>query len=330
LIKPILGYYIDCAGFTKKQWLIGACLLSTTICLLLGFLPTLSIIPLVILLTLVSSSAAIRDVANDGMMCFVGKEHNATGKIQAVQWVAVTVAGILTGIGGGWLAENFDYQTAYLLLIPFYILLGYMLFRYKSDKSEVIKKESLWIVLKQLFTDKNLLLVCLFIFLYNFAPSLGTPLFFVMRDDFGWSKQWIGTLGTIGAVCSIIGALLYYKFSKYLDIKKALIISIFVGAITTLAYLYFTPVTAVVYDVINSVIGMFVQLLLLDFVARETKYGMEAISFALFCSVINLASTCDDLVGGFLLPIVGLKWLIIIAAFSSFLCLFLINKIKFK
>ena len=149
-----------------------------------------------------------------------------------------------------------------------------------------------------------------------------------MRDQFHWSKLWMGTLGTISSVVSIFGAMLYFKFGPKINMKKMLVISVFLGAITSLCYLYFTPVTAVLYDVVFSLLGMFINLMILDFMAKNTKPGMEATSFALLCSVSNLAATCDNLVGGFLFPYVGLTGLILISAATSFICLPLIGKIK--
>ena len=171
------------------------------------------------------------------------------------------------------------------------------------------------------------MVICLFIFLYKYSPSFGTPLFFIQRDVFKWGKIWIGALATIGMVFQISGALLYYRFSQKIKLKKWLYFSVFFGALTTLSYLYYTPVTAVIYDVIYSFIGMFIFLLVMDFMARNTLKGLEATSFALLCSVNNLAQTTSDLSGAILLPVTGLKWLIILSALTSFLCLFLIDKI---
>ena len=95
-----------------------------------------------------------------------------------------------------------------------------------------------------------------------------------------------------------------------------------------LSYLYYTPVTAVIYDVLYALIGMFIFLLLMDFMARNTMEGLEATSFALLCSVSNLAMIASNLTGAFLLPIVGLKWLIAASSLTSFLCLLLIGKIN--
>ncbi len=209
-----------------------------------------------------------------------------------------------------------------------YILVGITAYFYKEGQTQNKSSTSLFLDLKKLFTDKRLLIVGLFIFLYKYSPSFGTPIFFIQRDVFRWSKIWIGTLGTISTVFSIIGSLLYYRFSQRIKIKKWLFFSVFIGAVTTLSYLYYTPVTAVIYDVLYSFIGMFIFLMVMDFMAKNTTKGFEATSFALLCSISNLALVTSNLSGAFLLSIVGLKWLIVLSSVTSFLCLFLINRIE--
>lgn len=330
LIKPIIGYLVDSLKLSKRFWIISSLITSCIISIYLGISPLLSMPVIITLLTIANWNAAVRDVTVDGVMCIEGKKNKLTGKIQSVQWFAITVASLLCGVGGGWLAEKFNYQTCYLLLVPFYALLIFIASKYQESKSKKKSKESFWQIMKQLFMDKRLMLVCLIIFLYKFSPSFGTPLMFIERDIFHWSKVWIGTLATISAVMSMIGAGLYYHFSRSINVRKWLVISVFIGAITTSCYLYFTPTTDVIYTIVGSVIGMFIQLLSLDFMARNTQKGMEATSFALLCSVSNLAGTCNGFVGGWLFPIVGLNWLIIISAVTSFVCLPILLKFKFE
>ncbi len=325
LVKPFIGYVID-NFLNKRAWIFLALGFDIILALFLG-LAQLPIFILITILVINSTNAAFRDVAVDGIMCVEGKKYQATGRIQSVQWIAISVAGLLTGIGGGYIAEKWGYQAAFLILIPFYILVVIPAFFYKEDDPVTLESKASLADLKKLFTNKKILIVGLFIFLYKYSPSFGTPLFFIQRDTFQWSKVWIGTLGTISTVFSIIGSLLYYKFSKKIKIKKWLYISVFLGAVTTMSYLYYTPVTAVVYDVVYSFIGMFIFIMVMDFMARSTVKGFEATSFALLCSISNLALISSNLSGAFLLPLLGLKWLIIISALTSFLCLFLIDKI---
>ncbi len=268
-------------------------------------------------------------MAVDGIMCVEGKKSNTTGKIQSVQWLSISVAGLLTGIGGGYIAENWGYKMGFLCLIPIFILVGFSAYFYKEDDSIKLKPQAtLFSDLKRLFADRRLIIIGLFIFLYKYSPSFGTPLFFIQRDTFKWGKIWIGALSSISTVFAIIGSLLYYKFSQKINIRKWLYFSVFLGALTSLSYLYYTPVTAVIYDVLYSLLGMFIFLMVMDFMARNTIKGLEATSFALLCSISNLALTASNLSGAFLLPVIGLKWLICLSSLTSFLCLFLIKKIQ--
>jgi len=283
---------------------------------------------LLIFMCISNSNTAIRDVAVDGVMCVEGKKAKITGRIQSLQWGAITVASVLTGFLGGYISEHWNYQTGYLFLIPIYLLIIAIVMKYKPSKSVAKTTHNLRQTLKELFTDKRLLLVCLFLFLYKFSPAFGTPLTFILKDKFMWSKQFIGTMDTVSAGVGLLGAWAYFHCSKKLNLRKWLIASVFIGAVTTLCYLYFTPQTAIAYNVIFSVVGMFISLLILDFMAQNTKKGLESTSFALLCSVSNLAATCNGFAGSFLFPIIGLQWLIVISALTSFICLPIIPYLK--
>ena len=327
LVKPVIGYLID-NFLNKKVWIYISLVLDIILVLVLGLL-SLPLALLIAFLIMNSTDAAFRDVAVDGIMCVEGKKYNATGRIQSIQWISLSLALLLTGIGGGYIAERAGYKAAFLCLIPIYILVALPAIFYKEADAPVIgPRSNLFSDLKKLFAHKKLLIVGLFIFLYKYSPSFGTPLFFIQRDEFRWSKIWIGSLSSISTVFGIIGSLLYYKFSTRINIKKWLFFSVFLGAVTTLCYLYYTPVTAVIYEIIFSLVGMFIFIMLLDFMARESISGLEATSFALLCSISNLALVTSNLSGAFLLPLVGLKWLIVLSALTSFLCLPLINKIE--
>ena len=327
LVKPAIGYIID-NFLNKKVWIFISLALDILIVLLLG-LVWLPIVFLVSMLIFNSTNAAFRDVAVDGIMCVEGKKAAATGKIQSVQWISISVAGVLTGVGGGYVADKWGYQAAFLMLIPVYLIVGLTAFFYRPAEGEQIESSANLISdMKRLFSHKHLIVVGLFVFLYRFSPSIGTPLFFIQRDNFGWSKVWIGWLATISTIFGIVGSLVYYRYSKEINIKKWLFWSVFVGAITTLSYLYYTPVSAVAYDIIYSLIGMFIFLMTMDFMARNSVKGLEATSFALLCSFSNLALVASNLSGAILLPKIGLNWLIIISALTSFFCLPLINKIE--
>jgi predicted MFS family arabinose efflux permease len=332
LIKPLWGYLCD-NFLSNKKWIIISLLGSISIAGYFGLSSFLPLTLLIVILSLASFNAALRDVSVDGIMCIEGKEGNVCDKIQAVQWVSITIAALFVGLAGGYIADHFTYKVAYLCLIPVYLVITCVVLRYKTSvprNRTVVPLLSTICSYKELFLNKKFLFACLFLFLYKFSPSFGTPLSVIQRDVFKWAGQWMGILGAIVSCFEILGAIIFFKLCKKINVQKWLYISVFLGAVTSLCYLYFTPTTAVIYGILFSVLGMFIHLIVMGFMANSTLPGKEATSFALLCSINNLAGTASGLAGAFLFPKIGLHWLIIASALTSFLCLPLIKKLEVK
>jgi len=359
-IKPLYGFLVD-TYFTTKKWILFSLLGSLGICLYLG-LSSLLLLPILIgLMSMMSLTTAVRDVANDGLMCVEGKKTNSCQKIQTIQWTSLTIAGIFVALMGGYIADHFNYKIAYLSLIPIYLIIIGIVLKYRTTapKNSTLEpkcgnckhyencdlcdygvctyykenKPTLWesiLSYKELFTNKQFLLGAAFLFVYNFAPGFGTPLLFIQRDTFHWSGTFMGMVSALSSGLGIIGAILYFKYSKYINIKKCLFWSVFLIGITNLCYLYFTPVSAIIYSCIFSVLGMFIFLNMMSFMAKSTLSGKEATSFALLCSCNNLSGTFSTLVGAWLFPLIGLKCIIIIASCTAFLSLPILKRLEIK
>lgn len=333
VIKPLWGYLCD-NYLSKKMWIILSLLGSIGISLFFGLSPLIPLGIIILMLSLGGANAAIRDVAVDGIMCVDGKANDNCDKIQAIQWTSITVASILVGLGGGYIAQHFTYKMGYLCLIPIYLIIVGVVLKYKSVVPQNRTIAPIWETIcsyKELFTDKKFLFACLFLFLYKYSPSFGTPLSYIERDTFKWSAQFMGMLGAIVSCFEIVGSIIFFKICKKVKIKKWLYISVFLGAITSLCYLYFTPISAIVYGIAFAVLGMFIHLIVMSFMAKSTITGKEATSFALLCSISNLAAgSASSLTGAFLLPKIGLHPLIILSAITSFICLPLIKKLEIE
>ena len=216
LIKPVFGYFID-QYFNKKIWIIYSLIGSIFISLYFGLSPLLTLPLILVGATLGSYFTATRDIANDGLACCEGKESNTCDIFQNVQWTSLTIAGIITSLAGGFIADHLNYKFAYLCLLPIYLIILVIISKYSSRQQVVNKKQKLLPTIlsyKELFTNKVFLLGGLFIFLFNFNPSFGTPLQFIERDVFKWSGSFMGIIGAIASGISIIGSIIYYKFSK--------------------------------------------------------------------------------------------------------------------
>jgi MFS family permease len=358
IIKPLFGTIID-NSFTNKVWIIISLIGSILASLLFSITPFLTIPIIIAIGSFNSVCAAFRDISIDGMSCVLGKENNNNHINQSIQWGSLFVASIFTGLIGGWLADNVNYKIAYLCTIPLYFVVIYICSKLKSNKKsitcdscfgfetclQVNKKEfqdliyschmprNMWQTIESYISivkNKTFLLIGLFLFLYNFSPSFATPLQYRIRDSFKWSGIQMGILDAICSIAALIGMILFVKFIHKINTKKVLFWSIFWGASTTLAYLYFTPLTAYIYGICFGFVGIIIQLVLLTWAAKISINGKEATSFALLCGIMNGAASASLWAGKTLLPLVGLNWLIIIAALASFICLPLLKFIDEK
>jgi MFS family permease len=333
LIKPLWGYLNDrfvLFGRRRTSYIILSSIISVFALLCLGLSPFISIYVLAGFMLLESLGGAIKDVAIDGLTVETCNKIGESGRGQSVQWGALFVAQILTGIAGGFIAEHYSYKIAYLLIAVFPILIGYFAFKYPEPKIETKKiflgLES-WI---KAILSKDFLLSALFLFFLWFSPSFGTPLLNKMREDLHLSKIWIGWLSTIGAIFSLVGALLYFKFSKGINLRKWLFYGTFLNAISTFAYLYLTSVTVVYYAVLFGVSGAFTQLIIMDFCARTCPEGTEATTFALLCSILNFGSFCSNLMGAQLFSWFGYNGLVLISGITTIMCLGFIPYLKME
>ena len=327
VVKPIYGYLVD-NFLSNKKWILLSLFGSILISLFFGLSLWLPVTMIIVMGTIGNFNSALRDVSVDGLMCVQGKETKSCDTIQACQWIAITIASIIVGLSGGYIADHLSYRFAYLCLIPIYLIIIGIVLCYRTI--EPLNRTSVPILkticsYKELFTDKSFLIGCVFLFLYKFSPSFGTPLQFIQRNNFHWSGTWMGTLAAICSVFEIIGAIVFFKYCKRINTKKWLYYSVFLGALTSLAYLYYTPKSAIIYGILFGVIGMFIHLIFMSWMANQTIKGKEATSFALLCGISNLATgTASSLTGAWLFPLIGLKYLIILSAGTSFLCLPLI------
>ena len=330
LIKPLWGYLIDRFS-TKRVWIGASLVLGMILSIILGMGPfrVISIWWLIAAMAMLNWTMAVRDVANDGIACVEGKRTGTTGKFQSIQWGAVTFAGLLATLGGGYVATHLNFQLAYLSLVPLFFVGGIILGQVPKSAGVIDRSKVDFSQYRKLL-GKEFLILCLFIWLFNTCPSFAAPLFYKQRDVFHWSPMMIAWLGVFYSVLSIIGAWVYSKYCKVLPMKKILVGSILFFAPTTLCYLYYTPVTAWIYTGIFATIGMVVFLVVMDMMARKSIAGLEATSFAMLCSVSNFGAWCSAQMGSYCLEWWGLTPTIFINAAFGLLALGVVPFLKWE
>jgi len=334
-IKPIWGIIVDSCPLLKKKtkyWLI----LNYSIISLMSLSIWkfgLNFWSLIITGVLFGICFAFNDVAGDGFVCVLEKKFKLQGKLQAVSWFSLSLAGLVTSLGGAWIAKYHDYKLAFLLCAISPLIMIYFIL--KNHKEPDIKPKKLNIKQFKLFGktlfNKTLAVPMAFLFCYFLSPSFGTPLMVQMREVLHMDKMMIGFLGSVGTVFGLFGYMLYFfKFYKT-DMKKLLYFSVGFGAFSTLWYLWIpNQWWLLAYAVILGTVGAISHLAILAYVAKITPKGYEALVFAGLCSVLNLGSMGSGYLGGFLYDSIGYNALVVISASFTLMCLFFIPKLQIK
>lgn len=327
MLKPVYGFLSDLVpikNLHRKPYIILSALICSVMAFAIGFLPTLTLPILIIFLFIYSIGQAGDNVAINGFVVEEGNRTNTIGKLQSIQWGSLAVAEVLTGVAGGWLSTKYSYHISYLLIAVFPAAIAMAALFLNEQKA--VKTTSKLTGIKEFFIslkNKQLLLASLFLFLFWFSPSIGTPLMDRMRT-IGLSKMFIGYIGTIGSIFSLLGAAIYFKISTKINMKKWLYYSVIISTVATFAYLYTTKESLLIYDVVFSISGQFIQLLMLGLMAKTCSKGTEATTFALLTSIVNFGGSMSNVAGAKLFSEFGYSGLVIISGIATALCILFI------
>ena len=274
--------------------------------------------------TLMGLGLAFTDVLTDALMIENGQRLGLTGPFQAIQWAAISLASILVGIGGGWLAQHKPLFVTFLIATCFPVItLTMAIFMIREPRVQFEQRQfhETWAAIRTAIGSRTLWIVAGFIFFYNFSPSFGPALLYYATDRLHFSKIFLGTLDSLTYASGIIGTAVYFAFSKSFPFRRLIHFAIAAGVIATLAYIgYRDEVSAVVLSLVFGGIAMFIQLAFLDRAARACPKQVEATFFALLMSIYNGSVQLSQITGGWLYDQLGFTQLILISASFTALC----------
>jgi MFS family permease len=334
MIKPIYGFISDSFpifGYKRKPYIFISGLICTTMALAIAFLPFYSVPLLIALMLCYQVGTAGDSVAVNGIVVEEGNKDGTTGNLQSVEWTSLGLAQVLVGVVGGYIAEKTSYHIAFLVLAVFPILIMLLAHRYKEHKSPA--QHNTKTIVKDFIhklKSKQMLMVSLFLFFLWFSPSFGTPLMEKMRVDLHMSKTAIGWIGTLNAIGAVLGALLYLKINRKINMKRWLYYGTIISAISTFAYLYLTIPSLWIYTIVFGLTGQFINLLMLNLMALTCPKGTEATTYALLCSLVNTSAFFSSTVGGLCYDHFGYNGLIIISGITTLCCLGFIPFLNFR
>lgn len=337
LIKPVYGLvsdFVPLFGQRRKSYFLLTSGIATAMGLILGLMASYTYWGVAIFFTLMGLGLAFTDVLTDALMVENGNQLGLTGQFQAVQWASISLASILVGVGGGWLAEH-KYLSVTFLFATIWplITLATGIFLISEPRVQDGKHQfrETWAAIRGAIGSRTLWIVAGFIFFYNFSPSFGPALVYYATDALQFSKIFLGTLDSLAYASGIVGTVFYFAFSKFFSFKQLVHFAIAAGVIATLAYLgYRDEVSAVVISLVFGGVAMLIQLTFLELAARACPKQAEATFFALLMSVYNGAVQFSQITGGWLYDQVGFTWLIFISAAFTALCWLLVPFLKLE
>lgn len=302
LLKPLFGLLTDLLplrGLRRKPHLILASFASAAGWLALASAGSYRYGPLLAMLILVNAGICASDVICDGVMVEQGKERRKTGVYQAVQIGTLYASLVLTGLGGGWLAAHVPARGVFAMVsvFPLMILASSLLVREPEVRG--LQTQSLQ-GLAGLLGERRFWAAGAFIFLWSFAPFLGTAQFYYQSGSLGLSPVFIGFLGTLGGAAGVLGAAFYGRvIGKVWDTDAMLEGAVLVGGPLSLLYVFYLgPVSAAVLTFVLGFAGVAFRLALMDMAAQSCPAHAEATAFAAYMAVFNLAASASNTAGG--------------------------------
>ncbi|SFI63809.1 MFS transporter [Nitrosomonas sp. Nm34] len=347
VIKPVYGLvsdFISLFGYRRKSWLLVLNLLTCIGYFWLAEIADSDQLIMALLLTAIGTAAA--DVIIDALMVENGRKFNMTAHFQAVQWFWLCVAQIITSILGGWLAEMADpgtgLRTAAIITMvaPVIIaILSWLIVEEEKTAMDLASLKATVAGLRETFRSRLLWATILFLILWNFSPGFGIPIYYFMTDTLNFSQSFIGHLGAISSVGSILGAWLYGKYMSNRSMEYQLVFSILTSALSTFSYLgaimptSYSGLLFIALSFFFGITSMVALLAVLTLAARACPERSEGFTFALLMSIVNGCAQLSAMMGSWML----INWfegylapLIILSGAATLFCLFLLPSFKIK
>ena len=312
-IKPIFGLlsdFIPLFGSRRRNYLLLANGLAALSLLLLAFVPIEpgSLWLLFALLLPTTMAIALGDVIVDALMVEKGQPLGLTGRFQSIQWAAANVALLLTGVLGGYVAEERAQSLGFAFCGALWLFAFAVAWRYSGDHEDAhLDAASLsetGAALMGVLRDKLFLAVCALLTLWSFNPVWGSVLYVHMTEDLGFSEQDFGNVTSAFFLGSLLGSVGYGIYCRSVRLSMLLHLSILAAIVSNAVYWQLGSLTsAYLVSVIAGAAYMTGTLIQLDLTARIIPAKAAATVFATVMAVTNFAGSGSEAFGGWLFEV---------------------------
>jgi Na+/melibiose symporter-like transporter len=310
VLKPVFGLLTDFVplfGRKRRNYLILAGALAAASMFLPAILapptsPTTRFAWLLGWLAMATVAWSFADVVADAFLIDRGRAWGLVGRFQAVQWAASYLAGIVAGVGGGWLSarsrEHLGFAIGGLAATGTMLVAAFAV-REPRDEPPAFPSGGARQALAEAVGSPGLLGAGAFLFLWNFNPFSSVVFYDHATRALGLDEATYGATKSWMAVGSILGCLAYPSLADRVATPALLRLSIALGVASTLAFAGVSgPRSAVAASLVVGIIYMLATLIQLDLAARVCPPGAAGTSFAFLMALENLAGSLSTGLGG--------------------------------
>ncbi len=309
IIKPVFGVvsdFIPLFGYRRKAYIVLANAAAALAYFAILWLTRPSDLAKALLFT--AFGMAISSTLAGAVLVENGHKFDSSDAFVNQQWLWFSIAQLAVGLLGGELVQHFSPAAALhgaaaiIAVFPIAAVFA-SLYLVQETRSpiNVAELKRTFSGLLAAFKGKELWIIAVFLFLYYFSPGFGTPLYYYMTDSLKFSQLYIGILGTIGSAGWILGALFYRWFMKGLSSKVLLNLSILLGVLTTVAFIWLKGETsAAIISFAAGSAGVISFVATLSLAADFCPERAEGFVFAALMSIVNLSSTLSGNLGSYL------------------------------
>jgi MFS family permease len=309
-LKPLFGLlsdFVPLFGSRRRYYLLLANGLAALSLLLLAFIP---LSPgtswlLFALLLPTTMGIALGDVIVDALMVEKGQPLGLTGRFQSIQWTAANAALLLTGVLGGYVAEEKLQSFAFAVCAGLWMVALAVAWRYADDDRgqhfDAASLRETGAALIGVFREPLFLAVCAILTLWSFNPVWGSVLYLHMTEGLGFSEQDFGNVTSAFFAGSLLGSVGYGFYCRSVRLSVLLHLSILAAVVSNAIYWQLSSLTsAYVVSVIAGAAYMTGTLIQLDLTARIIPARAAATIFATVMALTNFAGTGSEAFGGWL------------------------------
>ena len=255
------------------------------------------------LLLLAGAGIAVTDVVIDALAVERGQPLGITGQIQSVQWTALSVAGLIAGSLGGFIAEH-------KLTVPMFFGCGLLVFASLALVLIVVREPrqrrsplgSFRAAAMELWSGRRLAILAsagAFLFLWGFNPFSKNVQQEYMTKTLGMSEQFYGHLLSIQNAAATVASILYFWYCRRVPLRRLVHLSIAAGILSTICYVTVSgPFSAMLASIVFGLTYQTGLLVQLDLSARICPAALAGTTFALLMALSNTGDSASIYIGG--------------------------------